>query len=162
MDLNLELFRPLLEMQAVDEILSCNQRSTRFGLVLTGAQAAELVATRQRALGENGRIEFGGGIIQKIIREFCDSPYLTVQNYAQTLNSLVEIFYAYKNETLDQISDDDLIELMNTLFDGVCQGSLELLEGRELEKIARNLRFGREPEETEDEEYGGEGADEEY
>ncbi|MEL7608936.1 MAG: DUF6323 family protein [Bacillota bacterium] len=161
MEPDLELFRPLIEVQAVDEILSCNQRSARFGLVLTGAQAAELVATRHRALGENGRIEFGGGIIQKIIREFCDSPYLTEQNYAQTLNGLVEIFYTYKNETLDRISDDDLIKLMNALFDGVCRGSLELLEGRELEKIARNLRFGRDLDETDDEDDGGD-ADEEY
>jgi hypothetical protein len=31
---------------------------------------------------------------------------------------------------------------MKTAFDGVCQGSLDLLSGRELYYLARNLRFG--------------------
>ena len=161
MELNLELFRPLAQMQAVDEIIQCNQSSAQYGLVLTGAQATELVATRQHALSENGRIEFGGGIIQKIIQEFCDSPYLVSQNYAQALTRLVEIFYIYKNETLDQIADDDLIKLMKILFNDVCQGSLDLLEGREMERIARDVRFGRDVEAAADEK-DSEDADGEY
>ncbi|WP_309446508.1 DUF6323 family protein [Desulfosporosinus nitroreducens] len=34
----------------------------------------ELVETRTFSLKSNGRIEFGGGVIDKIIKEFCDSP----------------------------------------------------------------------------------------
>ena len=128
--------------QAVDEVIKCNGYTERFGLTLTSAQASELVETRAIALNENGRIEFGGGVIDKIIKEFCDSPYISMHNYTQTIHELLEIFYYYKNETLDLVSDDDLIKHMKTAFDGICQGSLDLLSGRELDRLARNLRSG--------------------
>ena len=131
-----------IQRQAVDEVMRCNDDTERFGLALTRAQAVDLVETRSLSLRENGRIEFGGGVIDKIIWEFCDSPYISRQNYAQTLHELIEIFYYHKNETLDLISDDDLIRFMKSAFDGVCQGSLELLSGRELYRLARNLRLG--------------------
>ena len=132
----------LIQKQAVSEVIKCNEYTARFGLVLTPAQALELVETRAIALSDNGRIEFGGGVIDKIIKEFCDSPYISMRNYTQTIHELLEIFYYYKNETMDLTSDDDLIKHMKTAFDGVCQGSLDLLSGRELERLARNLRFG--------------------
>lgn len=43
---------------------------------------------------------------------------------------------------MDLISDDDLVDFMKDAYDGVCQGSLELLSDRELYGLARNLRFG--------------------
>jgi hypothetical protein len=81
-------------------------------------------------------------VIDKIILEFCDSPYLSKHNYIETIHELLEIFYYYKNETLDLVCDDDLIKHMKTAFDGVCQGSLDLLSERELDRLARNLRSG--------------------
>ena len=126
----------------MNEVVQCNDYTERFGLTLTQAQAIELVETRSFALRDNGRIEFGGGVIDKIIKEFCDSPYLSMHNYTGTLHELIEIFYYYKNETMDLISDDDLIKFMKSSFDGVCQGSLDLLSGRELYRLAKNLRFG--------------------
>lgn len=132
----------LVEKQAVNEIMKCNDLTIKFGLVLTEAQALALLETRSFALKENGRIEFGGGVIDKIINEFCDSPYLSMHNYEETLHELLEIFYYYKNETLDLIGDDYLVKYMKSAFDGICQGSLELLSGRELYMLARNLRYG--------------------
>jgi len=132
----------LVQKQAVGEVIRCNDYTERFGLVLTQAQAIELVETRSYALSNNGRIEFGGGVIDKIIKEFCDSPYISMHNYTQTLHELIEIFYYYKNETMDLISDDELIKYMKSAFDGVCQGSLDLLSCRELYRLAKNLRFG--------------------
>jgi hypothetical protein len=139
-----------MQRQAVNEIMTCNDLTAHFGLTLTGQQAVALVETRNVSLRENGRIEFGGGVIDKIINEFCDSPHLSMRNYAATLHELVEMFYTFKNETLDLIGDDDLIAFMKKSFDGVCQGSLDLLAGRELTRMARNLRFGRKPEYSED------------
>lgn len=46
------------------------------------------------------------------------------------------------NETLDYISNDELIEIMKEYFDNYCQGSLELLEGKVLYKIVDNIRRG--------------------
>jgi len=140
----------LIQKQAVGEVIKCNDYTGRFGLSLTQTQAVELVETRSLSLRDNGRIEFGGGVIDKIIREFCDSPYISMHNYAETLHELIEIFYFYKNDTLDLISDDDLIKFMKSAFDGVCQGSLDLLSGRELYNLARNLRFGHPADYTED------------
>lgn len=133
----------LMEKHAVSEIVKCNDVTAHYGLVLTGAQAIELVETRTCSLKDNGRVEFGGGVIDKIIKEFCDSPYISLHNYAETLHILIETLYYYKNETLDLISDDDLIKFMHKAFDGVCKGSLELLSGRELVTLARNLCYGR-------------------
>ena len=146
MSFELSLFSgALVEKQAANEVMKCNDLTVKFGLVLTEAQALALVETRSRALKENGRIEFGGGVIDKIINEFCDSPYLSMHNYEEILHELLEIFYYYKNETLDLMSDDELVKYMKNSFDGICQGSLELLSGRELYKLARNLRYGYAP-----------------
>ena len=122
--------------------MACNNYTKQFGLTLTESQAKDLVKTRSHALNANGRIEFGGGVIDKIMKVFCDSPYLSMHNYSKTLHELVEIFYYYKNETMDLISDDELIKFMKTSFDGICQGSLDLLSGRELYRMAKNLRMG--------------------
>lgn len=130
--------------------MKCNDLTVKFGLVLTEAQALALVETRSFVLKKNGRIEFGGGVIDEIINEFCDSPYLSMHNYEETLHELLETFYYYKNETLDLMSDDDLIKYMKNAFDGICQGSLELLSGLELYKLARNLRYGYAPDYSDD------------
>lgn len=132
----------LIQKQAVTELEKCNDFTSQFGLTLSHDDAVELVETRTLALKSNGRIEFGEGIVGKIIRLFCGSPYLSRHNYVEALHDLTEIFYYYKNETLDLLSDDDLIQFMKKSFDGTCQGSLELLSGRELANMARNLRFG--------------------
>lgn len=133
----------LVQKQAVHEVMRYNNVTAEYGLALTEQQAVALVETRSIALGETGRIEFGGGIIDKIILEFCDSPYLSDHNYEETLHELIETFYYYKNETLDLVSDEQLIKYMKKSFDGICQGSLELLSGRELDRLAGNVRFGR-------------------
>ena len=132
----------LIRKQAVSEVIMCNDFTQRFGLALTPTQAMELVETRYLALNDNGRIEFGGGVIDKIIKAFCVSPYISMHNYTQTLHELIKVFYYYKNEAMDLITDDDLIEFMKTAFDGICQGSLDLLSGRELYRMAKNLRSG--------------------
>lgn len=132
----------LIQNQAVNEVLKCNNYTEHFGLVLTQQQALELVETRSISLQANGRIEFGGGVVDKIIKEFCDSPYISMHNYTHTLHELIEMFYYYKNETMDLISDYDLIKFMKSAFDSVCQGSLDILSGRELYHLAKRLRFG--------------------
>jgi hypothetical protein len=132
----------VIQKQAVAEIEKCNEETRQYGLVLSHTEAIELVETRALSLADQGRIEFGGGIINKIIESFCDSPFISMHNYTETLHELVEIFYYYKNETLDLMRDDDLLKFMKKYFNGKCQGSLALLSGREMARMARNLRFG--------------------
>ncbi|MGG7059110.1 DUF6323 family protein [Clostridium tertium] len=132
----------ILERNLFREILKCNEITKEQGLKLNENDIKEIVKTRNIALEKSGRIEFDGQIINKIIENFCDSPYISQYNYSETINELVEIFYNYKNETLDYIGDNELIEIMKEFFDSYCQGSLELLEGKVLYKIADNIRNG--------------------
>ena len=132
----------LLEKQIFNDISKCNEFTTEYGLLLQEEDVKEIIKTRNIALEKSGRIEFNGQIVNKIIMIFCDSPYISQHNYSDTINELVEIFYNYKNETLDYISDDELMEIMKEYFDNYCQGSLELLEGKVLYKIADNVRNG--------------------
>lgn len=132
-----------MQQQSVQSAVDCNAYTCRYGLVLTQTEAMALVETATQALQHNGRIEFGGGVIDKLIRVFCDSPYLSAQNYTETLQALVELFYYYKNETLDRLPDDKLIAYMKAAFDGECQGSLDLLENSALYRLTENLQFGR-------------------
>ena len=152
----------LIQKPAVNALMACNDRTAQYGLSLTEQQATALVQTRTHSLSQTGRIEFGGGIIDKLIMKFCTSPYLYHQNYEQTLHELIEVFYHFKNETLDLVSDDNLIAYMKQSFDGVCQGSIDLLSGRELEHLAHNIRYGRAPDHTETGPEAEEEEDEQY
>ncbi|MDU1320703.1 MAG: DUF6323 family protein [Clostridium botulinum] len=131
-----------LKKQVFNDIIQCNEVTREYGLKLSEKDVKEIIDTRNIALQKSGRIEFNGQIINKIITAFCDSPYISQYNYGETINELVEIFYNYKNETLDYISDNELIEIMKENFDNYCQGSLEILEGKVLYKISENIRYG--------------------
>ena len=85
-------------------------------------------------------MELGGGILEQLILTFCDSPYLTRDNYEETLHTLVDLFYHFKNETEDRVGDAALLTYMKRAFDGQCCGSLELLAGTALPEMARKLR----------------------
>ncbi len=137
----LELFKPnALLLRDANKILKFNEVSEKFGLMLTQKQALMLAKTRAEELKYHGRLEFGEGIFGKLIEAFCDSPYITQQNYLETLCALTEIFYYYKNETEEYLSDCELIDYMKKYFNGSCKGSLELLSTREMDELARNLR----------------------
>ena len=41
----------------------------------------------------------------------------------------------------DKLTDDELIEYMRKFFNGSCEGSIELLCSRELDSLARSLRY---------------------
>lgn len=140
---SIDLFKNnLLDKQVFNDIIQCNEITAEYGLKLREEDIKEIMNTRNIALKKSGRIEFNGQIINKIIIAFRDSPYISQYNYSDTINELVEIFYNYKNETLDYIGDDELIEIMKDKFDNYCQGSLELLEGKALYRIADNIKNG--------------------
>lgn len=132
----------LLNQQMVTEIRKCNEHTSKYGLTLTENDIHDLVENRQEELEKRGRIEFGGGITQKIIIEFADSPYLYQDNYLETLIGLQECFYYFKNESLEELTDDELIRLMKKYFDDACQGSLEYLNSTMLENYCRDIRYG--------------------
>jgi len=131
-----------IKLQQLAAIQECNQFTEKFGLTLTGEQIQRLVNERFEALQENGRIEFGEGVLKKLVYAFCSSPYLYQFDYEDTIAALQETFYYFKNESDDRLSDDELITFMKQTFDGKAQGSLEYLAETSLEELCRNARYG--------------------
>lgn len=136
--------------QAMTELKDCNYLTGKYGLNLSDQQIKNLVDQRFAALNDTGRIEFGEGILKKIIEAFCDSVYITQDNYEESISDLQDMFYYFKNESMDEISDDELIQFMRRDFDGICQGSLEYLGETSLEELCRNTRFGSDIDNGED------------
>lgn len=126
----------------MEALAACNELTARYGLALSEKQMMALTERRFQALKAVGRVEFGEGILQKLIYTFCDSPYISQNNYEETLSELQDIFYYFKNESMERLSDDELLEAMKAVFDGKAQGSLEYLAGTALETLCRALRGG--------------------
>lgn len=138
-----EMSLPSLQLSAAkEEIRRCNDLNQIYGLTLTESDITELVELRGNALRSTGRVEFGGGILPKLIRAFCKSPYVDPYNYATTLAELQDAFYYFKNESEDRFSDDELIEFMANIFNGQAHGSTEVLTSISLEELCRWARNG--------------------
>ena len=130
-----------MEQQTADKILACNRETQRYGLTLNKQQALALAECLSCALKENRRIEFSGGIADKLILSFCNSPYISQENYEDILHELIDLFYDMKNNTWDTVSDDDLIKFIKNAFDNSCYGSLELLYGEAL-RLSEHIHCG--------------------
>lgn len=124
------------------KVMETNKMTAGYGLVLTEQDAGLLVEERTRVLREERRVEFGPGILPKIIEQFCDSDFIDQNNYTDTLLRLQEIFYLYKNEMHDEITDEELLHFMREQFEEVCFGDLGYLEGTCLQVFAEAVRAG--------------------
>lgn len=142
MDNLLELIMAEQQKQEISKIVSCNEETLKYGLALTEEDVRQLMVSRKDTLKENRRVEFGDGILPQIIDAFCDSDYMMQDNYKETLMQLQDIFYLYKNESMDELTDEELLDFMRTQFDEVCFGDLDYLQGTSLERFARAVRNG--------------------
>lgn len=134
----------LQQQNQLGKIIETNKLTQRYGLVLSEQDAELILAERKSALQEQRRIEFGETITSKIICEFCDSNFIDQGNYVDTIIRLQSIFYLYKNEILDEITDDELLQFMREQFDTVCFGDLDYLEGTCLSIFSQAIRAGYE------------------
>lgn len=125
----------------IARVLDGNSGTERFGLALTQEDAAKLMVARHDSLKKYHRVEFGEGILPKLQFAFCDSRYVMQEHYRETLERLQDIFYRFKNEVLDKMTDDELIACMRDQYEGVCFGSLERLE-TSLQRLADAIRSG--------------------
>lgn len=123
-------------------LVRLNERTEQFDLALTPEEAGQLVVSRNDSLRKYGRVEFGKGILDKLIDKFCDSQYVRRDGYLETLKKLQDIFYEFKNSTEDRMTDDELMNFMREQFDKVCFGDLEYLESTCLERYAAAVRSG--------------------
>lgn len=127
----------------IANIKKCNEYISKYGLILSDEQISNLLEKRNATLKETDRVELRGGVVDKLIKEFCDSPYMNKDNFVQNLYELIEIFYEYKNDTMDLITDDELIGFMKKYFDEVAQGDLDYLSGTIMYKMRDNLLKGK-------------------
>lgn len=134
----------LQNQNQLSKVIETNQYTERFGLVLSQEDAKLILDNRKSALRELRRVEFGEGIVAKIIHEFCDSDYIDQSNYVETIIRLQDIFYLYKNEMNDEITDDELLHLMKEQYELLCFGDLDYLESTCLSDFAQAIRAGYE------------------
>ena len=132
----------LQQKNQLEKVIETNKTTEQFGLVLSEQDAKLILEERKDTLQKQKRVEFGEGIVPKIIYEFCDSNYIDQNNYADTIIRLQEIFYLYKNEMQDEITDDELLHLMKEQFELICFGDLDYLEGTCLANFAQAIRAG--------------------
>lgn len=123
-------------------VMHAGQEAEQYGLTLSKQDAELIVKEHGKALREQRRVEFGAGITPKIIQEFCDSDFIDQSNYVGTIIRLQEIFYLYKNEMQDEITDDELLHFMREQYDNICFGDLDYLEGTCLAVFAHAVREG--------------------
>lgn len=131
-----------LQLQVVEQskqLAIYNQKTASY---VSAQQLQTLLEQRNVALKRSGRVELGQGILGKLIETFCNSPYLSQENYEVTLLELQELFYHFKNESREQLSDDELLAVMKDYFDHKAHGSLEYLANTFLETLCRSLRTG--------------------
>lgn len=135
----LPIFHPSNDLSAV---VACNDKTSALGLTLSKEDAIELVHCKNESLKQYGRVEIGPSILEKLIFTFCDSEYIWQSNYLETLECLGDIFYQYKSESMDLISDDELLNFMREQFDGVCYGDLYYLESTCLQRFCQAIHSG--------------------
>lgn len=83
----------MTEQNQLANVMKTNQFTEKFGLSLSQEEAGLLIAERKDSLQEQRRVEFGEGILPKLIFAFCDSPYIYQDNYVDTIGRLQDIFY---------------------------------------------------------------------
>ncbi|MCI8973037.1 MAG: hypothetical protein HFH79_05520 [Lachnospiraceae bacterium] len=132
----------LLERTQIQKVMESNQYTEQYGLTLSEQDAEILAQKRKSTLIEQKRVEFGESILPRIIYEFCDSAFISQSNYVESLTRLQEIFFLYKNEMLDEISDEELLNFMKEQFETVCFGDFDYLEGTCLDIFAQAVRAG--------------------
>ncbi len=128
------------EEKEIGEIIALNEKTAKFGLILTRKDVEEIVAARREALKNSCRVEIAGDLAVNLIGAFSDLPYIDQSTYKNTINRLIDLFYELKNETEDLISDGEAIAFLKNSFNGECNGSLELLAYKTLPEFAAKIR----------------------
>ena len=100
-----------------NELLALNKQTQKAGIVLSQKDCAEIAECRSELLYENERIEVGAGAVKRIIEEFCDSGYVDQRTFKDTVQGLLDCFYAIKTETEDRADDDTVLEFLKYMFE---------------------------------------------
>lgn len=111
----------------ISKIIECNEFLEKYGLKITPEDVKVIIEKRNEALKKSGRIETSNEIVSRLIKEFCDSSYISNENFLETINELIEAFYYYKTETKNKISDEELIKFMREHYEKTANGYISYL-----------------------------------
>lgn len=145
MNLNNNIILRSLQKEAMaiakNEILQINDKSSIYGLILTNEDVEEIMKSRDYSLKNYGRIDLNMDITKKIINNIYPSQYTDKDDYVEIINDLQDIFYFFKNETLDQISDDEVIDTIIEFYEKTC-GRIDHIQNL-VEKHIMDFKYGR-------------------
>ena len=128
-----------LQTKQENEILNLNEESQIYGLTLNKEEVKEIINSRDNTLKNYGRIELDIGVTKMIIENLYKSQYTDKDDYVYLINDLHEIFYYLKNETLDKISDVEIIEIIDEFYNN-CSGRIDILQEK-CEEFAKSYRW---------------------
>ncbi|QJA08644.1 hypothetical protein HF520_06685 [Romboutsia sp. CE17] len=129
-----------LQIMQESEILELNEKSQIYGLTLNKEDVQEIINSRNNTLKNYGRIELDINVTKRIIENLYKSQYTDKDDYVEVINDLQEIFYYLKNETLDQISDIEIIEIIDEFYNN-CSGRVDIVQEKS-EEFAKKYRWG--------------------
>ena len=124
-----------------NEILKINEESSVYGLILTSENVEEIIKSRGYSLKTYGRIDLNMDATKKIINKIYISQYTDKDDYVEIINDLQDIFYYLKNETLDKISDNEIIDIIGEFYEET-SGRSDNVQNL-AEKYALDFRLGR-------------------
>ena len=133
-----------LEVIQEQELLELNENSSAYGLTLNKEDIKEIINSRNNTLKSYGRIELDINVTKSIIENLYKSQYTDRDDYVELINDLQEVFYYLKNETLDQISDIEIIEIIDEIYNN-CSGRIDIVQEK-CEEFAKSYKYrlGRE------------------
>lgn len=100
-----------------------------------------LIENKNNTLKDIGRVEIGKSIIDDIVYSFYNSEYIDGDDYFETINELVSIFYMYQDKFSDYLVDEEIVKYMSDCFNEV-GGSLELLSSVSFDELNTRILYG--------------------
>ncbi|CZR96210.1 MULTISPECIES: DUF6323 family protein [unclassified Clostridioides] len=123
-----------------NELLETNEESKAYGLALSESDVKDIITSRNYTLKGYGRIELDIKTTKQLIENIYKSQFTNINDYLETINDMQEIFYYLKNETDDKICDNEIIELLDELYEKF-SGNLDNVRG-EADEFAKKFKFG--------------------
>ncbi len=124
-----------------NQILEINDKSVDYGLVLSPKDVEEVIKSRKDSLKTYGRIDLNMDITEKIMEILYTSQYTDKDDYLELINDLQDIFYYLKNETLDEISDNEILDKISEFYEKT-SGRIDNVQNL-AEKFANDYRLKR-------------------
>lgn len=134
------MHRGLKEIER-NELLETNEESKEYGLTLSESDVKDIITSRNYTLKGYGRIELDIKTTKQLIENIYKSQFTNINDYLETINDMQEIFYYLKNETDDKICDDEIIELLDELYEKF-SGNLDNVRGK-ADEFAKKFKFGK-------------------